>query len=194
MCSEMIWAIATGDDSGGFPRPMERRDGRARVQLYDRYGRLVYAAVLRIVRDQAAAEDLVQETFLHAWSRAKNIDGLKGAVAPWLLAVARNRAMGYLNSRQEQDCGTAPFEETEDPWLYTGVEARTPFAEQTKRAKQALARLPENQLQAIELACFDGLSLSGMAARLGQPPDTVKTWLLGALAALRKSMEAGAAE
>ncbi|MGO9231253.1 MAG: RNA polymerase sigma factor [Bryobacteraceae bacterium] len=190
MRSEMIPAIATSDDRGGFPRPMGLRDARARVQLYDRYGRLVYAAVLRIVRDRAVAEDLVLETFLHVWSRAQDIDRLKGAVGPWLLAAARNRGMSYLRSRQGRDSGPALFGEDVDAQPCAGLHARLSFAEQVRRAGQALAMLEANQRQVIELAYLDGLTLSEIAARLGQAPGRVKTWLHVAFAALRKTMEA----
>ena len=169
---------------------MGLRDARARVQLYDRYGRLVYAAVLRIARDRAVAEDLVLETFLHVWSRAQDIDRLKGAVGPWLLAAARNRGMSYLRSRQGRDSGPALFGEDVDAQPCAGLHARLSFAEQVRRAGQALAMLEANQRQAIELAYLDGLTLSEIAARLGQAPGRVKTWLHVAFAALRKTMEA----
>ncbi len=163
------------------------------AQLYDRYGRLVYALILRIVRNQAVAEDLVQETFLRVWNRTQIFEPPKGVVGPWLLAVARNRAIDYARSLEGRDRRLAVFEETEDPRLYAGMEAGTLFAEQTRQAKRALAQLPENLRQAIELACFDGLSHAEIAARLGQPLGTVKTWVRSALGGLRKAMEAGVA-
>jgi RNA polymerase sigma-70 factor, ECF subfamily len=190
----LILAIEAADDSGDVLRRMERRDGRALAQLYDRYGRMVYALILRIVRNQAAAEDLVQETFLRVWNRAQSFDASRGAVGPWLLTVARNRAIDYLRSQEGRDRKLAVFEENEDPRLYAGMEADIVFAEEARRVKQALARLPENQRQVIELAYFDGLSQTEMAAKLGQPLGTVKTWVRSALAGLRKTMEAGVAE
>lgn len=84
---------------------MERRDGRALAHLYDRYGRLVYALILRTVRSRAVAEDLVQETFLRVWSSAQAFEARKGAVGPWLLAVARNRAIGYARSLEDAIAG-----------------------------------------------------------------------------------------
>lgn len=173
---------------------MERRDGRALVQLYDRYGRVVYALILRIVRNQAAAEDLVHETFLRVWNRAQSFDASKGAVGPWLLAVARNRAIDHLRSQEGRDSRLAVFEENEDPRLYAGMEADIVSAEEVRPVKQALARLPENQRQVVELAYFDGLSQTEMAAKLGEPLGTVKTWVRNSLAGLRKTMQAGAAE
>jgi len=153
-----------------------------------------FRLILRIVRNQAAAEDLVQETFLRVWNRAQNPDAHKDALGPWLLAVARNRALDYVRSQEGRDSRLAVFEENENQRQYAGLETGASFAEQARRAKQALAQLPENQRKAIELACFDGLSQTEMAAKLGQPPGTVKTLVRSALAGLRKGMEARAAE
>jgi RNA polymerase sigma-70 factor (ECF subfamily) len=190
----LILAIAAADDGGDFSRRMERRDSRALAQLYDRYGRIVYALILRIVRNQAAAEDLVQETFLRVWNRAQSFDAQKGAVGPWLMTVARNRAIDYLRSQEGRDRKLAVFEENEDPRLYSGMESDIVLADEARRVKAAMAKLPDNQRQVIELAYFDGLSQTEMAARLGQPLGTVKTWVRSALAGLRKTMEAGVAE
>ena len=111
-----------------------------------------------------------------------------------MLAVARNRALDYVRSQEGRDSRLAVFEENENQRQYAGLETGASFAEQARRAKQALAQLPENQRKAIELACFDGLSQTEMAAKLGQPPGTVKTLVRSALAGLRKGMEARAAE
>jgi len=187
-------AIEVTGDSGDVLRRVARRDGRALAQLYDRYGRLVYAIVLRVVRDQAVAEDLVQETFLRAWNRAQIFDEHKCAMGPWLVAVVRNRAIDFLRSQGARDSRPALVYENEDPRLCAGLEDGILFAEQTRRAKQALDQLPEVQRQAIELACFDCLSPAAMAAKLGKPPGTLQTWLRGALTEMRRAMEAGVAE
>jgi len=187
-------AIEVTGDSGDVLRRVARRDGRALAQLYDRYGRLVYAIVLRVVRDQAVAEDLVQETFLRVWNRAQIFDEHQCASGPWLLAVARNRALDYVRSQEGPGSRLAVCEEAEDPRLYAALEAGVSFAEQARRAKQALTQLPEDQRQAIELACFDCLSPTAMAAKLGKPPGTLQTWLRSALTEMRRAMEAGVAE
>src|ERR1700733_4787137 len=83
-------------DEGDLARRLKARDPNAMADLYDRYGRLTYALIFRIVRNGAAAEDLVQETFLRVWNRVQAFDQDKGALGPWVLAVARNRAIDYL--------------------------------------------------------------------------------------------------
>ena len=79
-------------------RKLRARDPHAMADLYDRYGRLAYALIHRIVRNSAVAEDLVQETFLRVWNRVQSFDPSRGALGPWVLTVARNRAIDYLRS------------------------------------------------------------------------------------------------
>ncbi len=179
---------------GDILQRTERRGPRTLAQLYDRYGRPVYATVLRIVRNQAVTEGLVLETFLRLWNRAQSFDEHKVAVGPWLLAGARQRAIDYVRSQKGRSGKLAASEENEDLRQCAGLETGVSFSEQVRRAKQTLAQLPENQRQVIELACFDGLSQDEMAAKLGQQPATVKIWVRSALAGLRKAMEVGVAQ
>jgi len=90
--------LAVYSDERAVIGRLQRRDPQALAELYDRYGRAAYSLVLRVVRDKAIAEDLVQETFLRVWNRVDSIDPEKGSIGPWLLAIARNRAIDYLRS------------------------------------------------------------------------------------------------
>src|SRR5579864_6731506 len=101
---------------------LQRRDPQALAELYDRYGRVVYSLILRVVRDGGTAEDLVQETFLRVWNRVQGFDAEKGAIAPWLLAVARNRAIDYLRSVAGRERNAMEYEETDHPALYVNME------------------------------------------------------------------------
>jgi RNA polymerase sigma factor (sigma-70 family) len=125
-------AMEATDNGGDASRRMERRDGRAIAQLYDRHGRLVYATVLSLVRNQAVAEDLVQETFLRIWNRAQIFDEHKGALGPWLLGMARHRALEYVRSREGPGSGTAALEESADPRLDAGMETGALHEEQAR--------------------------------------------------------------
>jgi len=91
----LIFAVLAKGDGDLLAR-LQKRDPEALAELYDRYGRVVYGLILRMVQDRGIAEDLVQETFLRVWNRAGGFDSDRGAVGPWLLAVARNRAIDYL--------------------------------------------------------------------------------------------------
>lgn len=169
---------------------LQRRDPQALAELYDRYGRLAYSLILRVVRDTGVAEDLVQETFLRVWNRVQGFDAGKGSIGPWLLAVARNRAIDYLRSAGGRERNAVEFEETDHPALYTDMEHDLLISDKARRVKAAMAKLPANHRQVIELAYFEGLSQTEMAQRMGQPLGTVKTWVRAALKNLRDDLGA----
>src|SRR5438067_3299725 len=180
--------VAGGDTE--LIQRLQRRDPQALADLYDRYGRLVYSLILRIVRDSGIAEDLVQETFLRVWNRAQGFDAQKGSIGPWLLAVARNRAIDYLRSAGGRERNAMEFEETDHPALYTDMEHDLLLSDKARRVKAAMEKLPANHRQVIELAYFEGLSQTEMAERMGQPLGTVKTWVRAALKNLRDDLGA----
>src|SRR5436309_3545433 len=91
----ILMAVHAAEDDSNLVQRMQQRDPRALAELYDRYGRVVYALILRVVRDVGIAEDLVQEAFLRVWNRVNAFDAQRGSIGPWLLAVARNRAIDY---------------------------------------------------------------------------------------------------
>ena len=177
--------------SGGDPdlvRRLRQRDPRALGELYDRYGRLAFSLILRIVRDAGVAEDLVQETFLRVWNRAGGFDAEKGAIGPWLLAVARNRAIDYLRSASGRERNALELEEAEHPSFYRDMESEILQSDRARRVKAALKKLSPQQREVIELAYFEGLSQTEMAERMGQPLGTVKTWVRTALKNLRDDL------
>src|SRR6476469_5915419 len=120
---------------------LQRRDPQALAELYDRYGRLAYSLILRVVRDAGIAEDLVQETFLRVWNRVHGFDAEKGAIGPWLLAVARNRAIDYLSSAGGRERNAFEFEETDHPALYVDMERDILSSDKVRLVKTAVAKL-----------------------------------------------------
>jgi RNA polymerase sigma-70 factor, ECF subfamily len=188
MLLPLMMAIhATGGDPELVAR-LQRRDPQALAELYDRYGRLVYSLILRVVRDGGIAEDLVQETFLRVWNRVHGFDAEKGAIGPWLLAVARNRAIDYLRSASGRERNALEFEETDHPALYTNMEHDILTSDSARMVKAAMEKLSPQHRQVIELAYFEGLSQTEMAERMNQPLGTVKTWVRAALKNLRNDL------
>ncbi len=181
-------AIADGDAE--LARRLQKRDPQALGELYDRYGRLAYSLIYRIVRDAGIAEDLVQETFLRVWNRVLGFDGDRGALGGWLLAVARNRAIDYTRSVAGRMSNTMALEENDHPSLYLDLEKEVLNSDQARRLRKAMETLNANQRSAIELAYFEGLSQTEMAERMGQPLGTVKTWVRTALKHLREELSA----
>jgi RNA polymerase sigma-70 factor, ECF subfamily len=184
----LILAIHAPAADSALVERLQRRDPQALAELYDRYGRIAYALILRVVRDSGIAEDLVQETFLRVWNRVHGFDAAKGAIGPWLLAVARNRAIDYLRSSGGRERNAVDFNETEHPALYTDMESDLLTSDSARRVKSAMEKLSDPQRQVIELAYFEGLSQTEMAERMGQPLGTVKTWVRAALKNLRDDL------
>jgi len=181
----LLLAVGAAEGDADLVLRLQRRDPRALAELYDRYGRLAYALILRVVRDVGAAEDLVQETFLRVWTRAQAFDAQKGSIGPWLLAVARNRAIDYLRSAGGRERNSVEFEESEHPSLFIDMEQGILASDRARRVKAAVEKLSASQRQVIELAYFEGLTQTEMAERMGQPLGTVKTWVRSALKNLR---------
>jgi len=190
MLIPILLAIHTVANDVELVARMQRRDPHALAELYDRYGRLVYSLILRVVRDTGIAEDLVQETFLRVWNRVAGFDAQKGSIGPWLLAVARNRAIDYLRSAGGRDRNAVEFEENDHPALFGDMEKEILNSDKARRVKSAIEKLSPNQRQVIELAYFEGLSQTEMAERMGQPLGTVKTWVRTALKNLRDELGA----
>ena len=188
MLLPLILAIHAPGGDVDLVRRLQQRDPRALGELYDRYGRLAFSLILRIVRDAGIAEDLVQETFLRVWNRVGGFDADKGAIGPWLLAVARNRAIDYLRSASGRERNALEFEETDHPSLYRDMESEILQSDRARRVKAALQKLSPQHRQVIELAYFEGLSQTEMAERMGQPLGTVKTWVRTALKMLRDDL------
>jgi RNA polymerase sigma-70 factor (ECF subfamily) len=182
----ILAVLAKGD--GDLLVRLQRRDPQALAELYDRYGRLVFRLILRMVRDIGVAEDLVQETFLRVWNRAGGFDSDRGAVGPWLLAVARNRAIDYLRCQGRRTESTIELSETEHPALFADFSAGALNFDLVRQVKGALAQLGPQQREAIELAYFEGMSQSEIAQRMGQPLGTVKTWMRRALQQMREAL------
>jgi RNA polymerase sigma-70 factor (ECF subfamily) len=171
-------------------RRMAGRDPDALAELYDRYARLIYSFALHIVGDQRDAEDVVQEVFSQAWAQAPRYEVDRGAVAAWLLAIARSRAIDRLRARRARP-DSEPADERQ---LRDLVDPAEPHdlgvltREQIKRLREALAALPVLQRVVVEMAYFEGLTQSEIAARLDEPLGTVKTRVRLALLKLREAM------
>jgi RNA polymerase sigma-70 factor (ECF subfamily) len=185
-------AVVPGDDRALAER-LRAREPEAMADLYDRYGRLVYALICRIVKDRAVAEDLLQETFLRIWNRAQGFDHERGALGPWVMTAARNRAIDYIRSIEGRMSQNAlELEQNEHPSLFTDLEADLLNSDRARRLRTAFEKLTPNQKIVIELAYYEGLSQSEMAARTKQPLGTIKTWTRTALRVLREELGAEA--
>jgi RNA polymerase sigma-70 factor (ECF subfamily) len=164
-------------------------DGQALAELYDRHARLVFSLALRILQDRADAEDIVQDVFAQVWAQARRYDPARGAVAAWMLTLARSRAIDRLRARRarpETAAEASAAESMPDSSARQDVDLLS--AEQVMRLQQALEELPEGQRVALELAYYEGLTHVEVAARLGEPLGTIKTRIRQAVIRLRESL------
>jgi RNA polymerase sigma-70 factor, ECF subfamily len=172
-------------DRAAFDR-MARGDQDALGEIYDRHGRLVYSLALRIVRDQADAEDVVQEVFAQAWRQASRYDASRGTVLAWLLTLTRSRAIDRLRGRRtrpEPSADEGLLNTIPDPAAPADVQAVA--SGQATQIRSAIEELSVLQRVAIELAFYEGLTHAEIAERLELPLGTVKTRIRQGLLKLR---------
>jgi RNA polymerase sigma-70 factor (ECF subfamily) len=182
----VLAVFAQGD--GDLLVRLKARDQLALAELYDRYGGMVFRLILRMVRDKSIAEDLVQETFLRVWNRVPGFDSDRGAIGPWLVAVARNRAIDYLRYQSRRAENIIDLNEFEHPSLFAGIAADPIHFDLVRRIKAALGQLSPQQRESIELAYFEGMSQAEIAERMCQPLGTVKTWMRRGLQQMREQL------
>ncbi|MFN2976164.1 RNA polymerase sigma factor [Terriglobus aquaticus] len=160
-------------------------DENAMATLFDRYSRVVYSVALRVLRDPSAAEDVLQDAFMHLWRKPDAVVVNRGAIGAWLAVVARNRSIDMLRRQK-------PSESVEEVALPSGVDVAVD-AERTylmERVRALIGRMPVEQRKTLEMAFFDGLTHSEIADTTGDPLGTVKTRIRTALLSLRKAMVA----
>jgi RNA polymerase sigma-70 factor, ECF subfamily len=164
---------------------MASGDRDAFGRFYDRYASLAFTVALRLLGSRSDAEDLVQEVFLQAWRQAQSYSPERGSPEAWLITMTRSRGIDKLRSIRRRDMRTlAPDEPARDG---SGVQMQPPTGASDAKLTVGgvLARLPESQRIVLELAYFDGLTQSEIAARLGEPLGTVKTRIRAGLERLR---------
>lgn len=169
-------------------RAMQQRDMRALEVLYDRHSRLAYGLACRIVTDPSVAEDVVQEAFLNVWRQAPTYDLQRGAVRPWLMSIVHHRSVDWLRSRagKRRDVALDLVEHSlAIPDTWQTVSARLDHA----AVRAALATLPAEQQQTVELAYFAGYTQPEIATAMGVPLSTVKGRLRMAMNKLRSLLE-----
>jgi RNA polymerase sigma-70 factor (ECF subfamily) len=164
-------------------------DREAFGRFYDRYASLAFTFALRLLGSRSEAEDLLQEVFLQVWRQAQSYSPERGSPEAWLITITRSRAIDKLRSRRRTEM--SPLASDEPPRVEGGRQAAPPSqASEAKLTVQGvLTKLPETQRIVLELAYFDGMTQSEIAARLGEPLGTVKTRMRAGLERLRGFLE-----
>ena len=161
-------------------------DRAAFPELYDRFAGKVYGLSLRVLRNNAHAEEVTQETMLEVWRKATQYDPARGSAAAWIMTIAHRKAIDRVRSeqsarRREERVAVRDLS-VDDP----GEAAELSL--NRERLRNAMVDLTDLEREAIELAYYGGYTYREVADRLGAPLGTVKTRMRAGLARLRVSL------
>jgi len=164
---------------------LQRGDEGAMASLFDRYSKVVYSVALRVLRDPASAEDVLQEIFMQIWRNPDGFIATRGSLGGWLAVVSRNRSIDALRRKR-------PTESVDDMALPSNynLAAEAERNSLMEKARGVIHLLPMEQRKTLEMAFFDGLTHSEIAEMTGDPLGTVKTRIRSALTTLRKAFQA----
>jgi RNA polymerase sigma-70 factor, ECF subfamily len=156
-------------------------DADALSQLYDRYNGILKALILRVIHNEAEADDLLQEIFMEIWNQAKNFSEEKGKPLGWMVTLARRRAIDGLRKKQAcvhtEERLPNKTEQQPDAWVHNATEEEIVLSDTRTLIRKVIRSLPPAQQQAIDLAFFRGMSQREIAAKTNTPLGTVKTRL-----------------
>lgn len=161
------------------------RDQKAMTDLFDRYGSMVYSVALRVLKDPGNAEDVMQDVFFQLWQNPRAFVPSRGSLGAWLLVVARNRAIDAVRRRRPSD----PVDEVVLP-AKSNLASEAECNWMMERVRVVIDALPSDQQKSLQLAFFEGLTHSEIAAQTGDPLGTVKTRIRSALLSVRKAIQA----
>jgi len=160
---------------------IQREDPEALSQLYDRYNGILKALILRVIHNEAEADDLLQEIFMEIWNQAKNFSAQRGKPLGWMVTLARRRAIDGLRKKQAYARAEERLQQETEPqpeaWVHNSSEEEILDGDRRVLIRRVIGVLPPAQQQAIELAFFRGMSQREIAAKTNTPLGTVKTRL-----------------
>jgi RNA polymerase sigma-70 factor (ECF subfamily) len=174
---ELVWlmaAVAKGDRAA-----FERLYAATRAKLY--------GVVLRILRRQDLADEVMQETYLKIWNSAGQFDPALASPITWMVAIARNRAIDLVRKKTE-----VSIEEESDVFDFAADTpdplAKREMTEELQRLLACMARLDEERRRLVLFAYYHGWSREQLAAKFEKPVNTIKTWLRRALLEIRECL------
>jgi RNA polymerase sigma-70 factor (ECF subfamily) len=154
-----------------------KRERAAFEQLYDRYSNIIYATAMKFLKEDADAQDVVQDVFIQIWDKAKLYDPAKGKPLTWALTLTRNRSIDRIRAIQRRTRLRDDFEKETVVDESAGVRealSGVDASEKSQILRDAVGRLSPEQRNVIELAFFSGFTQSEIADRLGEPLGTIK--------------------
>ncbi len=160
--------------------------------FYDRLSGVLFALAMRVVRDETAAEEVLQDAFVEMWKRAGSYNPNLSKPLTWAVMITRSRALDRVRAkaRAQKLLETVTQEFETDPDFGETAEDLLIDSETAENVRHALSRLPAEQRQSIDLAFFGGLSHSEIAERLEVPLGTVKARIRRGMIQLREMIAA----
>jgi len=189
-----VTAPVQSPSDAALVKQMTTGDEGALSVIYDRYSAMLFGMLMRVLNNKQTAEEVLQDLFLQLWRSADKFDPARGSLPAWLLVIGRNRAISRLRGRPSLEVQ----EETDGLYANTlastaNIEDEASRMELMETLKNALAQLPAEQRQAVELAYFEGMTQSEIATKTGSPLGTVKTRMRSAMQVLKKRFDDGTA-
>jgi RNA polymerase sigma factor (sigma-70 family) len=163
---------------------LRRRERIAAEALYDMYSASLFGAIVRIVNDEALAEDVLQDTFLKIWNSFSSYSSEKGRLFTWMVNIARNLAIDKIRSRDFRN--QAKNQELENNVAFIDEQRNTVYKPELLGVKDLIEQLKPEQKSILDLVYFKGYTHVEAADQLGLPLGTVKTRLRMAIIELRK--------
>ncbi|HEV3456254.1 MAG TPA: sigma-70 family RNA polymerase sigma factor [Thermoanaerobaculia bacterium] len=173
-------------------RQVTERQPDALAKLYDRFAPTLLALARRILDNHADAEEVLQEVFVQVWNRGERYDPARSSVSTWLVLIARSRAIDRLRSRKvverTHEAGAQAMPAAGEAYASPEAVENVFIQERHDRVQREMAALPAEQRQVLEMAFYEGLTQSEIAAKAGLPLGTVKTRTLLAMKKLRQAL------
>ncbi|ABE40892.1 sigma-70 family RNA polymerase sigma factor [Rhodopseudomonas pseudopalustris] len=175
--AELVWLLAA----------VAKGDQAAFERLYNATRAKLYGVVLRILRRQDLAEEVVQEAYVKIWNSAGQFNPGVASPITWMVSIARNRAIDVARKRSEVSIEDEPSAQeaaadSPDPL------ARREMTEELKRLLECVGRLEPDRQKLVLLAYYNGWSREQLAAKFDAPVNTVKTWLRRSLLDVRECL------
>lgn len=159
---------------------LKNREESALSLLYDKYSGAIYSVILKMIRDEGKAQNILQDTFMTVWDKAENYDANKGRFYTWVYRIAKNKTLNVLRKSD-------PFIQTEDFSVHNNKEDAVSIDPEYLELNGAVTQLEAHHKEAIELVYFKGLTHREAHIEMDVPLGTFKSYIRQAIKQLRAS-------
>ncbi|WP_282044331.1 RNA polymerase sigma factor [Winogradskyella flava] len=165
-------------DDSRLIQQLKNKDERALSLLYDNYSGAIYSVIIKMIRDESRAQNLLQDTFMTVWDKAEQYDASKGRFYTWVYRIAKNKTLNVLRK-------TDPLIQTDDFSVYAHKEDAISIESEYLELNGAITTLEAHHKEAIELVYFKGLTHKEAHQEMDVPLGTFKSYVRQALKQLR---------